>query len=494
MWRPPRSASRLRPSRLQRTRRALRSVGLWLSPCLVLALGGCQSLKPLEGAALCDSIDGLFARKMSHVPLYMSSSEGCRAVSESEVDRWAGTAFTDDVCQNAVEYAGTSFQNFCENSLLSPTHIDFVGNPEAWQVLDPTATERKETPWSLTHATTLHVAALDQTRDQHRPYVKKVAYRQVGDCALGMQILKKDLAADHLRPVIFLHGGGWRYRGFGAVAGIGTVAPNLTEKDYIVFAPFYRLTGTSDAPPACHGADGADILDDVEAALQWVLDHGADYGMDPAARDGQVLSVVGQSAGGHLAAYLATYHPQRIQRAVLLYPATDLPFMIENLGPGGLYVDRFQESRKLLIDFFDQPGVTQAADLDPQDPLVQRNGFPVKIDPDPTSFPDMVLIQGDADTIVPVEMSTRMCEALDPAKPLSPDGYPGGDLETTCGEGSQMTLVAGADHILDLRCFTGRLNRVMEKIYPQAHQLCPSGSVEGERRVRDALVRAYEHF
>ena len=58
-------------------------------------------------------------------------------------------------------------------------------------------------------------------------------------------------------------------------------------------------------------------LEDVEAALRYIRDHAAEYGVDPSR-----VGIMGFSAGGHLAASAATMLPEEVRPAfaVLIYP------------------------------------------------------------------------------------------------------------------------------------------------------------------------------
>lgn len=83
--------------------------------------------------------------------------------------------------------------------------------------------------------------------------------------------------------VLFFYGGAWiiGYKLFGTL-----LARTLTRVGITVVIADYR-----NYPQACIPAQ----VDDVEAAVQWALDHVAKYGGDP-----DNLIVAGESAGGHL--------------------------------------------------------------------------------------------------------------------------------------------------------------------------------------------------
>lgn len=454
--------------------------------------GGGPDVLPAEDILACAVIEDLISRPSEPAAsLFRDDGGACEEVPVAELDSLASTGlFADAGCTEDVAFRGTSFTDFCGFQLLGNARTrGFVGHPQAWIDARPDVAPI-ETPWTLARETTLQVAALDQT-ELARPYVQRVEYRRAGECSLGMRVYLPRLGADGLRPALVLHGGGWRFRGASAVAGIGTIAPQLTSRGFAVFAPFHRLTGTSDGPDDCNDANGMDIVEDVEAALDWVLANGADFGVDPSATE---VAVVGQSSGGHLASWLAVHRADQVSRALLLYPLTDIPFLIEQLGGGGLFEGRFERGEPLLLAFIDEEGVTEAADLTPDSEFALRNSFVAQIQGDPAAFPELDVIHGESDATVPVELSVRLCRAKDPAQTPPDEAWPGGDVDLACGARSLATIVAGADHVLDLACFSGDKTRVLTLIDDELGGLCAAGSPAQETRVREALRAAYDRL
>lgn len=110
--------------------------------------------------------------------------------------------------------------------------------------------------------------------------------------------------AKHLRPcVLYVHGGGF------AMLSKEThrvMALTFSSQGFVVFNANYRL-----GPKYLYPAP----LEDVAAALLWVMDHARDYGGDPSR-----IVVAGESAGANLVtalAYIATHpRPEPFARAV----------------------------------------------------------------------------------------------------------------------------------------------------------------------------------
>ena len=89
--------------------------------------------------------------------------------------------------------------------------------------------------------------------------------------------------------VFLLHGGGWR---LGDKRDVVDVATRMARRGWVVFAVNYRLN-VPEAFPA--------EIDDVQTAVKWARLNAYDYRLDPG-----LMGALGFSAGGHLAAMLAT--------------------------------------------------------------------------------------------------------------------------------------------------------------------------------------------
>jgi len=95
------------------------------------------------------------------------------------------------------------------------------------------------------------------------------------------------------RPgVLLIHGGGWRG---GNRAQWAELAQVLAGNGFVCASTSYRLAPGHLFPAA---------ISDVRLAMSYFKSHAAEYGMDPGR-----IGAVGSSAGGHLAAMLATIGP-----------------------------------------------------------------------------------------------------------------------------------------------------------------------------------------
>jgi acetyl esterase/lipase len=93
--------------------------------------------------------------------------------------------------------------------------------------------------------------------------------------------------------------------------------------------------GSGDGPSECeipkpvnNVAPGEMIVADIESALEWVKTNGGALGAQPGVR----VSLVGQSAGAHLAGWLASHHGGDINKAPVLYTPADIKDYVQELG------------------------------------------------------------------------------------------------------------------------------------------------------------------
>ncbi len=130
--------------------------------------------------------------------------------------------------------------------------------------------------------------------------------------------------------VLFLHGGGWSH---GDVEGYDVLVRTLAvESGAAILSLDYRLTPEHPFPAG---------LEDALDAFDWLVAEGPALGLDP-----RRLAVVGDSAGGALAAVVARERAGRVALQVLIYPMTDIAAEHDAypsrgaLGDGGLLLAR----------------------------------------------------------------------------------------------------------------------------------------------------------
>ncbi|MDO8539501.1 MAG: alpha/beta hydrolase [Opitutaceae bacterium] len=122
---------------------------------------------------------------------------------------------------------------------------------------------------------------------------EKQVYKEVEGKSLEIWIWKPAnwSAKDKHSAIVFYHGGGWRN---GSPNAFARQSAKLAEKGMVAFSVQYRLTSQA-------GVTIVDCVKDAKSAFRWVRAHANELGIDPAK-----IAAGGGSAGGHLAAALAT--------------------------------------------------------------------------------------------------------------------------------------------------------------------------------------------
>lgn len=116
-----------------------------------------------------------------------------------------------------------------------------------------------------------------------------LVYARHGARELQLDLYRPKAAAEPLPALVCIHGGGWQK---GSRAGMADLSRALAARGYVVASVSYRLSDEAAFPAQLH---------DVKAAVRWLRANAAAHGIDPAR-----IGAIGHSAGGHLAALLAT--------------------------------------------------------------------------------------------------------------------------------------------------------------------------------------------
>lgn len=409
----------------------------------------------LADAVLCESAAAFLSKPVT-LPVYAGSSEQCDVVRDFSVQNtelWA-----DENCTQALNYEPTSIGAYCDVA-LDPTRLgNAASRPEQ-------LAQWTHSPGSRFDISALSVDGLTQ------PFVRRFNFKQVetprGFCELEMRVysLSADQQAQPQKPLLALHGGSWQHRASGFV-GIEAMATHFVNEGFVVFAPFYRLVGETDGNVACNDASLANILDDVNDALNWVQARESDFGVQGK------TTVFGQSAGGHLALSLATHRAQEIRRAILFYAPTDFSDFAQQIQTGA-YTN--PTGLKIL-----EAVTGQAIDtLDLSSTLVVDNSFPALVAAAPEAFPPIFMLHGEMDSLLHFRQSVRLCNALGGSSnynmgeaSLMPN-LTGFATRTQCSNnGSQLHLIAEGEHALDLCLAKG---------------LCLSGSADSADEVAQSM-------
>ena len=409
----------------------------------------------------CALIDSVFA-DMPVAPLYSVTDNGCEAVrpDSAEVDY-----FSDDSCSGLVNFAPTDRVDHC--ALL----LDSTGLGEGGDIGDNT--------WTLSPGSRFDLGALS-LEDVQQPYMQSTIYRRintdVGECELEMRVYASHPAVENQKPLIAFHGGSWSGRGFGFF-GLELTIPHYVEQGFVVFAPFYRLLGDSEGSAACHNATIGDIVDDANAALEWVQREAGQFGAS-----GNPVTF-GQSAGAHLAASLAVYSADQISGAVLMYPPTDFTDFALRAISGAYDNEQGLGILRRVMQLDDDADLSL---IDLSASPVPENSFPQRIVEDGITPAPMFMIHGLEDDLVEARQSVRLCDAL-AGRELTPLDSPAVSITRlremqSCNEASSLQLIRQGQHALDV-C-------LVDTLIPT--DLCFSGSEASRLEVADAISNASE--
>ena len=162
-----------------------------------------------------------------------------------------------------------------------------------------------------------------------RPIQRSVVYSRVDGVRMRMTLTMPRDTGEGPRPMVLLiHGGAWCT---GTRHQVHWYACRFAEQGYVAASISYRMMPRHPFPACLH---------DCKAAVRWLRLHAEEYRTDP-----DRIVALGKSAGGHLAALLATTGPQQgfegtecpgpssaIEAAILLYGVMDMSYYRDPRG------------------------------------------------------------------------------------------------------------------------------------------------------------------
>lgn len=169
-------------------------------------------------------------------------------------------------CRIAIKYRGHGLDLYSGLSILAIAFIMLLSGGASAQEMQP--------------------ARIDIVPSQ-------IVYQRHGDVELVLHLFRPTVKTrqGRLPAIIFFHGGGWSS---GSPEQFFRQSEYLASRGMIAISAQYRLLGKS-----ARSID--DCIADARAAVAWVRSHAAELDIDP-----DRIAAGGGSAGGHLAAMVAT--------------------------------------------------------------------------------------------------------------------------------------------------------------------------------------------
>jgi acetyl esterase len=204
------------------------------------------------------------------------------------------------------------------------------------------------------------------------PPTRTLVLERIGDRDLVLHLFAVDGAvpAGGRPAIVYLHGGGW---GGGKPELLFPHARFFAGRGAVGCVPSYRLTSQA-------GVTLDDCIRDTRAAVSWLRAHAAEVGVDPAK-----IVVLGESAGGHLAAL----SEGPVAARILINPVLDLAAL------------------KWCATL---PGIKGTPDAAAR---LARLSPITGVGP---GMPPTLLVHGEDDSVVPIEQAERYAAAMAAAK------------------------------------------------------------------------------
>ncbi len=212
--------------------------------------------------------------------------------------------------------------------------------------------------------------------------IRNVTYTEGPGYRLQLDVYRNRSRPQRCPTLLQVHGGGW-VLGSKNEQGL-PLMHHLAARGWVCVSVDYRLSPRATFP---------DPLIDLKRAIQWIREHGAEYGADA-----DFLVVTGGSAGGHLAALVgltgneAEYQPgfedvdTSVKACVSFYGVYD-------------FTDRHKHYRNPGLGRLLQKRVMKAAYEEARDAYEKASPMS-RLRPD---TPPFLIIHGDRDTLVPVD-------------------------------------------------------------------------------------------
>jgi alpha-L-fucosidase 2 len=203
-----------------------------------------------------------------------------------------------------------------------------------------------------------------------------IEYARAGDVSLTLDAWVPD-GSGPFPAVIIVHGGSWIHGD--KQSYVKPLFDPLTRGGFAWFTINYRLAPQYPFPAA---------VEDVEHAVQYVKSHASEYKVDP-----QRIALMGESAGGHLVAYVGAQSKpaSRVAAVVAFYGVHDFETLAGHRQTLSNPIKAFLALAAL--------NAAARAKLRQASPITYVH----------KGMPPFLLIHGTGDDLVPFQQSVEMC-------------------------------------------------------------------------------------
>lgn len=221
------------------------------------------------------------------------------------------------------------------------------------------------------------------------PVVERdVVYCSSHGMNLTMDIYHPRASSAPVPVVIYVHGGGW-YSGDKTTGAGQQDIPGLVERGYLVAAVDYRLAPRYKFPAQ---------IEDLKCAISFLRTNAVTYGVDP-----EHFGVLGDSAGGHLAALLGVTDENYCSDSDCgcAPQSTRVQAVVDMFGPTDLTLT-FERNMSLLIEHVFNTS-------DPESEIIKQASPVTYVSSDDPPF---LIIHGEEDEQVLLEQSEELYQDL----------------------------------------------------------------------------------
>lgn len=223
--------------------------------------------------------------------------------------------------------------------------------------------------------------------------IKDLPYADYNGRILYLDLFLPESSGTPLPAIVYVRGGGWQ----GTTKKEVELGPVIAQEGFATIVIEYRSSKEAIAPANIH---------DCKAAVRWVRANAGTYGIDP-----NRIGATGHSAGGHLVALLGTSNgvKELEGNGGNAEFSSDVQAVCDCCGPTDLTWIAIPENRKKFSVLYDVTAVYLGGPVD------QRRDLAHLVSPlhhVSKSAAPMLIIHGEADTVVSVDESVILHQAL----------------------------------------------------------------------------------